>query len=230
MSVIFLALLLTISISLSNEAKAPLNLVPNVSRGFINNNLRDLLEELRIRMHMDMSEEMGIPRLDPFLVEELDMGPILNDVELVMTNVQGIGLNQFVVNELDFNIFALSFLFNLTTPTLTLTGDHVANGIVAGVIPFIGEGPFNIILHNPTVGITGRLGLTETGSWTMPDLRVNFTISRFEGGFEGLSSELINDLLNLSAPALLELAWPTVEPIVIEMIYGEIQTIWYSER
>ncbi len=54
----------------------------------------------------------------------------------------------------------------------------------------------------------------------MHELRVNFTITRFEGGFDGLTSELINNLLNLSAPALLEQAWPTLEPIVIEMIYG----------
>lgn len=51
-----------------------------MSRGFINNNLLDLLEELRIRMHMDMSEELGIPRLDPFSVEELDLAPILNEL------------------------------------------------------------------------------------------------------------------------------------------------------
>lgn len=54
----------------------------------------------------------------------------------------------------------------------------------------------------------------------MHDLRVNFTITRFEGGFEGLTSELINNLLNLGAPALLESAWPELEPVVIEMIYG----------
>lgn len=63
-------------------------------------------------------------------------------VELRMSNVRGVGLNRFVVNELDFNILALSFLFNLTTPTLTLSGNHVANGTVGGIIPFIGEGPF----------------------------------------------------------------------------------------
>lgn len=66
----------------------------------------------------------------------------------------------------------------------------------------------------------GRLGLTETGSWTMHDLRVNFTITRFEGGFDGLTSELFNDLLNLGAPTFLESAWPNLEPLVIEMIYG----------
>lgn len=66
----------------------------------------------------------------------------------------------------------------------------------------------------------GRLGFTEDGSWTMPDLRVDFTITRFEGGFEGLTNNLINTLLNLGAPTYLEAAWPTLEPTVIEMIYG----------
>lgn len=69
-------------------------------------------------------------------------------VELNMTNVRGVGLNRFVVNELDFNIFALTFLFNLTTPTLNLTGNHEANGVI-GIIPFIGEGPFKYKLHSP---------------------------------------------------------------------------------
>lgn len=66
----------------------------------------------------------------------------------------------------------------------------------------------------------GQLGLTETGSWTMHDLRVNFTISRFEGGFEGLTSELVNNILNLRAPEFLASAWPDLEPVVIEMVYG----------
>lgn len=51
-----------------------------MSRGFINNNLLDLLEELRLRMHMDMSEALGIPRLDPFFMDELNLEPILNEL------------------------------------------------------------------------------------------------------------------------------------------------------
>lgn len=69
-------------------------------------------------------------------------------MDLHLSNVRGVGLNRFVVNELDFNIFAMTFLFDLTTPTLTLSGDHVANGMAGGVIPFIGEGPFKYKLHS----------------------------------------------------------------------------------
>lgn len=60
----------------------------------------------------------------------------------------------------------------------------------------------------------------DAGSWTMLDLSVHFGITQFEGGFQGLTSELVNDLLRLSAPALLDSAWPDVEPAVIEVIYG----------
>lgn len=34
-------------------------------------NLRGILEELRLRMHMNMTEELGIPALDPFEVDSL---------------------------------------------------------------------------------------------------------------------------------------------------------------
>lgn len=64
-----------------------------MSRGFINQNLLDLLEELRIRMHMDMSEELGIPRLDPFSIDEIDLEPILN--ELVDLNISHVSKRIF---------------------------------------------------------------------------------------------------------------------------------------
>lgn len=35
--------------------------------------INHLLEELRARMHMDMSDTLGIPRLDPFTVDFLHL-------------------------------------------------------------------------------------------------------------------------------------------------------------
>lgn len=43
-------------------------------------NIRDILEELRIRMHMDMTEEMGIPALDPFEMDRIHLS--LADLDL----------------------------------------------------------------------------------------------------------------------------------------------------
>lgn len=43
-------------------------------------NIRAILEELRIRMHMDMTEELGIPALDPMEIDRLHLN--LQDFEL----------------------------------------------------------------------------------------------------------------------------------------------------
>lgn len=63
-----------------------------MNRGFINNNLLELLEELRIRMHMDMTEELGIPRLDPLFIDELDLSPILNEFVYLSRTIKNLFL------------------------------------------------------------------------------------------------------------------------------------------
>lgn len=37
--------------------------------------MKELLEELRARMHMDMTDTLGIPRLDPFSIDNLQINP-----------------------------------------------------------------------------------------------------------------------------------------------------------
>lgn len=41
-------------------------------------NIRNMLEQLRSRMHMNMTDTMGIPRLDPFTADSLvlDSSPL----------------------------------------------------------------------------------------------------------------------------------------------------------
>lgn len=41
------------------------------TRSVMGDNINRLLEKFRDRMHMDMTETMGIPRLDPFTADSL---------------------------------------------------------------------------------------------------------------------------------------------------------------
>lgn len=46
-------------------------------------NIRNIFEKLRARMHMDMTETMGIPRLDPFTADSLVLdSSLLGDLGL----------------------------------------------------------------------------------------------------------------------------------------------------
>ncbi len=65
--------------------------------------------------------------------------------------------------------------------------------------------------------IFGRFN--HTGSeWEVPTTNMNFTITGISGGFENLTDNFFNDLLNLSGPEILELAWPGLQPTVEETV------------
>lgn len=57
-------------------------------------------------------------------------------------NIQGVGANQFIVNDADFNVIGLRFVLDLTVPELNITGNHIINGSVAGIVPIKSEGNF----------------------------------------------------------------------------------------
>lgn len=63
----------------------------------------------------------------------------------------------------------------------------------------------------------GRLNHTNV-EWEVPELSMNFTISGITGGFENLTDNFFNELLNLSGAEILELAWPSLQPTVEEVV------------
>lgn len=61
---------------------------------------------------------------------------------MTLLNVRGVGANKFIVNDADFNILTLRYVLDLTVPELIITGEHISKGLIGGVFPMTGEGPF----------------------------------------------------------------------------------------
>lgn len=61
---------------------------------------------------------------------------------MILTDVTAIGLNEFIVNDVDFRTLDLTFNIDLTIPELIIWGQFTANGLMAGVFPMNGNGPF----------------------------------------------------------------------------------------
>lgn len=59
-----------------------------------------------------------------------------------LTDLNVDGLQEFIVNELDINIVAFPYLFDITIPQLNTSGNYVVDGSMGGLIPMFGEGPF----------------------------------------------------------------------------------------
>lgn len=78
---------------------------------------------------------------------------------------------------------------------------------------------FSLTVANLTFDIAGRLNHTNV-EWEVPELNMNFTITGITGGFENLTDNFFNELLNLSGPEILELAWPGLQPTVELAVAG----------
>jgi hypothetical protein len=191
-------------------------------RNFTNGNIHNILEELRPRMTAPLPG-MNIPTLEPLFVEliALDGFEFLSGLDIQMHNISFIGFQRFQVNDLDLNLIGFGIELQLVIPELEISGHHVSNGSLLGLVPVVGSGPVNLTVSNVTFDIIGRLNHTGT-EWEASELDMNFTISQLRGAFENLTDNFFNELLNLSAPEILELAWPglkpTVEGVVAEVV------------
>lgn len=187
-------------------------------RNFTIQNILNITEELRDRMHLPLPR-FNVPILEPLFAEHisLDSFELLAGVDIQMHNVSFAGFRGFQINDLDFNVLGFGLELQLFIPSLEISGHHISNGSLYGLVPVIGEGPFNLTIGNLTFDIVGRLNHTNV-EWEVPELSMNFTISGITGGFENLTDNFFNELLNLSGAEILELAWPSLQPTVEEVV------------
>lgn len=189
-------------------------------RNFTNQNIESILEELRDRMHLPLPR-FNIPILDPLSAEEIILNnfDFLEGLDIRMSNISFVGFRGFQTFGLDLNVLGFFLELQLVIPELVISGWHVSNGTLLGLVPVIGEGTFNLTIHNVTFDVAGRLNHTGA-EWEVPILSLNLTIDAIRGGFNNLTDEFFNQLLELSGPEILELTWPGMAPAVEEAVAG----------
>lgn len=194
-------------------------------RNFTNQNILKELEELRSRMHLPIPR-FNVPPLDPMRAEEITLSDLelLAGVEIVMQNVSFTGFSGFVINDLDLSLLHFNLTLELVIPSLNIFGWHRSNGSLFDLIPVNGEGQLNLTIVNLTINAAGPMNHTGT-EWDVPELSLNMTIDAILGpGFGNLTDNFFNELLMLSGPEILELAWPGLQPTVEEAVAGAATT------
>jgi len=187
-------------------------------RNFTIQNILNITEELRIRMHLPLPR-FNVPPLHPLFVEHISLEnfDLLTGLDIQMHNISFWGFRDFQINDLDFDLITFDIELQLVIPQLNISGHHVSNGSLYGLVPVVGEGPVNLQIGNLTFDVKGRVDHNTT-EWIVPEMNMNFTITEIRGGFENLSDNFFNELLNLSGPEILELAWPGLQPTVEEAV------------
>jgi hypothetical protein len=183
-------------------------------RNFTIQNILDITEELRIRMHLPIPR-FNVPALHPLIIEHISLQnfELLAGLDIQLFNVSFLGFRDFEIRDLDFNLLGFDLSLQFYVPLLQISGQHVSNGTLYGLVPVIGSGPVNLNVTDLTFDIAGKLNHTNN-EWDVVNTNVNFTITGITGAFENLSDNFFNDLLNLSGPEILELAWPGLQPTV----------------
>jgi hypothetical protein len=191
----------------------------NLCRNFTNQNILDILEELRDRMGVPLPR-FNIPILEPLAVENISLSnfTFLEGLDIQMYNLSFAGFSRFQTFGLDLNVIGFFLDLQLVIPELEITGFHVSNGTLFGLIPVIGEGTMNLTIHNVTFDVSGQLNHTGI-EWYSTQLSLNLTIANITGdGFNNLTDPFFNDVLRLSGPEILELTWPSIAPAVEEVV------------
>jgi len=173
----------------------------NLCRNFTNQNILDILEELRDRMGVPLPR-FNIPILEPLAVENISLSnfTFLEGLDIQMYNLSFAGFSRFQTFGLDLNVIGFFLDLQLVIPELEITGFHVSNGTLFGLIPVIGEGTMNLTIHNVTFDVSGQLNHTGI-EWCSTQLSLNLTIANITGdGFNNLTDPFFNDVLRLSGP------------------------------
>ncbi|XP_011268480.1 uncharacterized protein LOC105258719 isoform X2 [Camponotus floridanus] len=142
---------------LTNAVERPRNLLINATRmttGVIDSaasmglefKLRRFLEKFRVRMRNGIPE-LGIPPLEPFTLDEIDIdtdNPEIGKVHLVIENLELRKLSTFLIDRAKLSLIGPTIAVNISIPEILATGYYNISGILGDIYPLRGAGPFEM--------------------------------------------------------------------------------------
>jgi len=186
----------------------------------------NLLDTTVRQLILEGSPDLGIPVLDPFRLERLDLDLNLDTTIQLQGVLEGVvvrNIATFVIDNIKANLLLLRLDFGLSVPEIVAEGERYAiNGNLGGLLPVYGEGRFAAAVKG--LSLVGTVVLGSNNSYIyIKTLDVDVTIKSAEVNFEGLLGggdlgELVNEIISDMIPDLLEELKPTVLPDVIQLI------------
>ncbi|CAG0916794.1 unnamed protein product [Notodromas monacha] len=154
--------------------------------------------------------ELGIPVLDPFVVDHLEYGAATEDItfNVAIDGMHVTGLAAFTIAELDFNLLMLRIDATLNFQEVRLWADnYYLDGIMAGLLPLFGDGTIDITIHD--LNITAGAALTTANDLVgIKNIELDVNFGAITGQIENLLGGdldgVINDILNLLGPEIFE--------------------------
>jgi len=186
--------------------------------GLLDTTVRDIL--------LNGSPDLGIPVLDPFYLDHLDLDINIEPTVVLQGVVDGVEVRNiatFVIDNIKTNLLLLKLDFGLTVPEIVAEGEHYKlDGNLGGLLPVYGEGRFDVAVQNLSLAGTVTLGSNNSFLY-VKSLDVDVNLSSAKVNFEGLLGggdlgDLANEIVSDMIPKLLEELKPTLLPEVIQLV------------
>ncbi|XP_020282128.1 uncharacterized protein LOC109853943 isoform X2 [Pseudomyrmex gracilis] len=146
---------------LTNAVERPRNLLINATRvttGYIDSaasrgfefKLRRFLEKFRGRMRNGIPE-LGIPPLEPFTLDEIDIdtdNPEIGKVHLVIEDLEMRKLSTFLIDRAKMSLIGPTIAVNISIPEIYATGHYNISGILGDTYKLRGAGPFEMTVND----------------------------------------------------------------------------------
>jgi len=186
----------------------------------------NLLDTTVRQLILEGSPDLGVPVLDPFRLEHLDLDLNLGTTIQLQGVLEGVdvkNLATFVIDNIKANLLLLRLDFGLSVPEIVAEGERYAiNGNLGGLLPVYGEGKFVAAVQGLSLVGTVVLGSNNSFIYIKTlDLDVNLASAKvnFEGILGGGDlGDLVNDIISDMIPDLLEELKPTVLPDLIQLV------------
>jgi hypothetical protein len=192
----------------------------------IDDAITNLLDTTVRELILTGSPDLGIPVLDPFRLDHLDLDINLDTtVQLkgVLDGVQVRNIATFVIDNIKANLLLLRLDFGLSVPEIVAEGEHYSlDGNLGGLLPVYGEGRFDASVQGLSVAGTVTLGSNNSFIYIKTlDLDINLISAKVN--FEGLLGggdlgDVANQIISDMIPSLLEELKPTLLPDVIQLL------------
>ncbi|XP_076683719.1 uncharacterized protein LOC143376855 isoform X2 [Andrena cerasifolii] len=228
----------TASDYITSAVEKPRDLLINATRvttGYIDSaaskglefKLRRVLEKFRGRMRYGIPE-LGIPPLEPFQLDEIDIdidNPEIGNVSLVIENLEVHNLSTFVINKAKLSLVGPTITANITIPHVHARGYYNISGMVGDMLDLHGDGPFKADIYDFELYVHTVLGFSRGVYLKTFDL--DFSLRTIDLGLENFMgddelSRIMSKVFQDLTPKVLDIIKPDVLPGIQDYIAGRV--------
>ncbi|XP_068985437.1 uncharacterized protein [Bombus flavifrons] len=228
----------TASNYINTAVETPRNLLINATKlttGYIDSaaskglelKIRRFIDKLRSRMPYGIPE-LGIPPLEPYRLDELDIhvdNSDIGNISIVLEDIVLYNLSTFVVNKAKLSLIGPTFAANISIPEIYAEGLYNISGVLGNTVDLKGAGSFKANIYDFQLYVNSLLGFhkgvyLKTFDMDFSLRSIDINLGNFMDDDE--LSDVMNKVFKELTPKVIEVIKPDILPGIQSYVGSKI--------